>query len=260
MTTGADLVATAVRITSSRRRVYVLGAHPATSDPDPPQFDCSSFVGWVCGQFGIAVGFFPPYTVTQWNACKQAGTTISVEAAVRTPGALLFNHRRPDGTPVDPPPGLVPADFHAHVAFSRGDGSTVEAMNPAAGCGIGNAQPAGVRWTAGALVPGVSYGAATASGPGTSSSTPGPVPTFPGDAFPGAGHDVVVGWQVGMIACDVLADTVQNHDGDFGDGMTTKINELQTSFGWSAPDGRAGAHTWSHMYTRRRLPCPRCGR
>ena len=266
MTTGADIVAIAHDVTTARRRTYVRGAHPASSDTDPPSFDCSGLVGWVCGRVNVTLGSWPPYTVTQWNACKQAGTTISIEAAIATAGALLFNHRMPDGTPIDPAPGLVPANYHAHVAISRGDGSTIEAMNPLAGVGVGGAWPL-TRWTAGAHIPGVDYGSnattAASSTHVTAAGNPGVrttvIPLFPGEAFPGADAGIVRAWQGGLVACDVINDTPQNHDGVFGEGMTAAITKLQASFAGWTPDGRAGAHTWAHMYTRSNPPCPRCG-
>jgi hypothetical protein len=271
MASGADLVALAAR--ACAHKPYVYAAHPAPSVDDPAAFDCSGLVGWVCGRVGISLGPWPPYTVTQWMACKAAGTAISIDHAIGLPGALLFNHRTPDGTPVDPT-GVLPADYHAHVAFSRGDGFTVEAMNAALGCGVAHAQPALTRWTAAALVPGITYvGAAPAathpapapsSSPGDASA-PAPatpsaalVPAFPGEAFPGAAPAVVRAWQVALIACRVIADTDANRDGDFGPGMTAAVTRLQASFGWS-PDGRGGRHTWAHLYTRPDPPCPRCG-
>jgi N-acetylmuramoyl-L-alanine amidase len=258
MATGAEIVSIAYAITSSRRRTYALGAHPASSDSDPPSFDCSGLVGWVCGRVNVTLGSWPPYTVTQWNACKQAGSTMTIEAAIATPGALLFNHRTPDGVPVDPPPGLVPGNYHAHIAISRGDGSTIEAMNELAGVGVGNARPL-TRWTAGARIPGVDYGGMPASNPGNAGVRTSAIPPFPGEAAPGADGAIVRGWQEAMIACHVIDDTPANHDGVFGDGMTAAINRLQTGFGWSNPDGRGGAHTWTHMHSRSKPPCPRCG-
>ncbi len=266
MTTGADVVAVAYAVTSARKRTYVFGAHPASSENDPPSFDCSGLVGWVCGRVNITLGSWPPYTVTQWNACKQAGTTMSIETAIATAGALLFNHRTPDGVPVDPPPGLVPGNYHAHVAISRGDGSTIEAMNQISGVGVGNARPL-TRWTAGARIPGVDDGWHTTTAPSSRSATDignagvraTTIPPFPGDAFPGADAGIVRAWQDGLVSCHVINDAPQNHDGVFGDGMTAAVTRLQGSFAGWTPDGHAGPHTWSHMHSRANPPCPRCG-
>jgi hypothetical protein len=212
---------------------------------------------WVCGRVGITLGSWP-YTVTQWNACKRAGTTMSIESAIATPGALLFNHRTPEGVPVDPPDGLLPANYHAHVAISRGNGSTIEAMSPAAGVGIGNAR-ALTRWTAAARIPGVSYGNESTPAPPPSNVRLSAIPAFPGEAFPGADAGVVRTWQGGLITCNVISDTQANRDGVFGDGMAKAITGMQAGFGWHNPDGRGGPHTWTHMHARRSPPCPRCG-
>ena len=272
MATGTDIVNTAIRITSSRAIPYAHGNQPPPSDPNPAFFDCSGLVEWVIGQFGLSLGT-PPYTVNQWNACKAKGAMISVATAVATPGALLFSHKDAAGNPVDPATNTFPPPAHAHVAISCGNGRTVEAMGKDRrtgvdfGVGLGTATPV-TRWTHAALIPGLdgaAVGRTAAPSSGTTGTGGGGRPTartairpFPGEAFPGAAHDVVLGWQIGMIACALLADTPENHDGVFGDGMTRKVNELQTGFGWT-PDGRAGAHTWDHMNTRQNRPCPRCG-
>ena len=228
MASGADLVNAAIRITSSRTIPYAHGNQPGPNDQSPAFFDCSGLVEWVIGQFGLSLGT-PPYTVSQWNVCKQRGTVISVAAAIATPGALLFSHKDAVGNPLDPPVNTFPEPAHAHVAISCGNGRTVEAMGKDArtgvdyGVGLGTAGPP-TRWTHAALVPGLDGGHAPANTSSIATSTPPPARTairpFPGDAFPGAAHDVVLGWQVVMIAGAVLADTEGNRDGVFGPGMT----------------------------------------
>lgn len=109
---------------------YVYGAQPSASDPNPRSFDCSALVQWAAKRTGIPD---PGRTTdTQEAACRRAGTTLSVQSAINTKGALLFQ------------PG--------HVAVSLGNGKTIEAMNEQAGVRQGNANGRG--FTAGGMLPG----------------------------------------------------------------------------------------------------------
>ncbi|WP_217442055.1 MULTISPECIES: peptidoglycan-binding protein [Myxococcus] len=112
---------------------YVFGAETNLNDPNPSKFDCSELVQWAAHQAGVSV---PDGTMNQVPYFKQKGTTISVDEALRTRGALLYR------------PG--------HVAISLGDGRTIEARGSAYGVGIFNANGRG--WTSGALIPGLKYG------------------------------------------------------------------------------------------------------
>jgi cell wall-associated NlpC family hydrolase len=96
---------------------YVFGAEASLDDPDPAAFDCSELTQWAAHQAGLTL---PDGAAGQYRYCRNAGTTMSVEDALRTPGALLFTF---DGEPG--PTGGEPAK--AHVAISLGDGRTVEA-------------------------------------------------------------------------------------------------------------------------------------
>jgi cell wall-associated NlpC family hydrolase len=121
---------------------YLWGAGRDTSDPDPDAFDCSGLIYWACAQIGIKV---PTTSQTQWAACRDAGTTISIERAARTRGALLFEAGS-DGTP----------DAPGHVAVSLGDGQhTIEARGRSYGV---RQQPIeGRDWSHAALIPGMNY-------------------------------------------------------------------------------------------------------
>jgi cell wall-associated NlpC family hydrolase len=101
----------------------VFGAEAALDDPDPAAFDCSELTQWAAHQAGLTL---PDGAAGQYRYCRTAGTTMSVEEALRTPGALLFSF---DGEPG--PTGGEPAK--AHVAISLGDGRTVEAKGRAYG-------------------------------------------------------------------------------------------------------------------------------
>ncbi|MCE9673331.1 C40 family peptidase [Myxococcus stipitatus] len=111
---------------------YIFGAETKLNDPNPKAFDCSELVEWAAAQAGVHM---PDGTMNQVPYCKQKGTTLSVEQALKTRGALLFK------------PG--------HVAISLGDGRTIEAKGSAYGVGIFSAKGRG--WTSGALVPGLKY-------------------------------------------------------------------------------------------------------
>lgn len=118
---------------------YVMGAE-ADLNPDGPQpsaLDCSELTQVVCSRLGISM---PDGHWNQWRLCKSAGTLISVEDAINTPGALLFFY---DGT------------TEGHVAFSRGDGTTFEARGRDWGVGSWSARRNFFNY--GALVPGVLY-------------------------------------------------------------------------------------------------------
>ncbi|MCK8496861.1 MULTISPECIES: peptidoglycan-binding protein [Myxococcus] len=112
---------------------YVFGAETKMSDKNPSKWDCSELVEWAAHQAGVKV---PDGTMNQLPYFKQKGTTISVDEALRTRGALLYR------------PG--------HVAISLGDGRTIEARGSAYGVNIFSAHNRG--WTAGALIPGLKYG------------------------------------------------------------------------------------------------------
>ena len=119
---------------------YVFGAEAALDDPDPAAFDCSELTQWAAHQSGLML---PDGAAGQYRYCRDAGTTMSVEDALRTPGALLFTF---DGEPG--PTGGEPA--RAHVAISLGDGRTVEARGRDYGVVVTDA---GTRFNFAAAVP-----------------------------------------------------------------------------------------------------------
>lgn len=110
---------------------YVYGAETNLNDKNPNTFDCSELVQWAAHQAGVTI---PDGSGNQAAYCRQHGKQLSVEEAIRTPGALLFKE--------------------GHVAISLGDGRTIEAMGSNYGVRIGNARG---RFTSGGLIPGMSY-------------------------------------------------------------------------------------------------------
>ena len=139
------------------------------NDPDPEAFDCSELVDWAAQRVGLPNPGEATYL--QYNNMKAAGTTMSVEEALHTRGALLF--RFPGG---EPAPGQ---DFRLdgyHVAISLGDGRTIEAMGTNYGVSIAEADGRGFNFAA--RIPGMDYGAGSGSGiePLTNGDVTLPVP------------------------------------------------------------------------------------
>ena len=106
---------------------YIYGAETNPNDPNPNAFDCSELVEWAAARAGVT---FVDGSSAQIAACKP----ISVDAAIRTKGALLWH------------PG--------HIAISLGNGKTIEAANSRVGVVSYNA--AG-RFQRGGLIPGLRY-------------------------------------------------------------------------------------------------------
>lgn len=117
---------------------YIFGYEVKLDDPNPPAFDCSELVQWVCHQLGVTPEM-PDGAANQHDHCKNHGTLISVSQAVKTPGALLFRI----------------SEGGNHVVISRGDGSTIEAKGKDYGVGVFGTSGRG--WTAAGLIPGVQY-------------------------------------------------------------------------------------------------------
>ena len=135
MATGREIVATALEYDGLP---YVMGAEAdLTGAVFPDALDCSELVQLACARHGV--GILDGHWL-QWKWCASQHTLIPVEQAIDTPGALLFVY---DGSTT------------GHVAFSRGDGTTMEARGSAWGCGSWPTEGRG--WTHGALIPDVDY-------------------------------------------------------------------------------------------------------
>lgn len=134
-------------------QAYVFGASVPKSDSRwAGPWDCAEFATWLVYQTtGHLVGVQDPaanpatagsYT-GYWAAASAKGAQglkqISVEEAIRTPGAFLLRV---------PQPGV-----YGHIAVSDGKGGTVEAMSSASDVTTG--QSRGRHWDVGVLVRGV---------------------------------------------------------------------------------------------------------
>ncbi len=110
---------------------YVFGAETNLNDANPDTFDCSELVQWAAARAGVNI---PDGSANQEAWVRRHGTQMSVEQALRTPGALLFRR--------------------GHVAISLGDGRTIEAKGSRHGVGVFNGRG---RFTSAGLVPGMRY-------------------------------------------------------------------------------------------------------
>lgn len=120
---------------------YIVGAGRDYGNADPESFDCSGLVAWALSRSGgMYEGTFKvAASLYQWS--EQSGTTMSVQDALNTPGALLFSANNTSRY-----------KNIGHVAISLGNGSdVVEARGRAYGV-VRGASSAG-RWAYGSLVP-----------------------------------------------------------------------------------------------------------
>lgn len=104
---------------SQSGKKYIYGAEASPLDPNPYAFDCSELVQWSCDRANV-VPKFPDGSGAQFAACRAAGTIMSVQEGIETRGALLFRG------------GNV---GNEHVAWSLGNGTTIEARGAAWGVG-----------------------------------------------------------------------------------------------------------------------------
>jgi cell wall-associated NlpC family hydrolase len=121
---------------------YVWGVEDSPDDADPHAFDCSELVQWAASQVGVTV---PDGSWIQYLYAQEHGTTMSVDQALHTRGALLFSFSS------EPTPGGA-RPTQAHVAISLGDGTTIEARGKAYGVGSWDA---GHRFAYAATIPGL---------------------------------------------------------------------------------------------------------
>ena len=123
---------------------YIFGAQTSMQDRNPRAFDCSELTRWAAAQAGVTI---PDGTWLQYLSLKTAGNVVSVEAALRTPGALLFSFSE-EPTPQGSRPRA------AHVAISLGDGITIEAKGTR--YGVGSWEATSKRFQYAAVIPGLS--------------------------------------------------------------------------------------------------------
>lgn len=222
---------------------YIYGAEVSLDDPDPKAhghaLDCSEGVQWACARCGVQPAM-PDGSAAQLAHCKQHGTLISIDEAIRTAGALLF----------------IQKGSERHVAMSRGNGTTIEARGRA--YGVGNWATANRPWTHAAKIPGVDYGAPPAP-PHPATAPPEPlcrVLAGRGQVY----HPEIRGWSVQPYGTPWWEfREIQHHcnrhgitdgrgnalleDGIGGDITSVAIFEAQKRAGLKL-DGVVGPATW----------------
>ena len=243
-------VETILRIALSQLgKPYRFGAPAQSTDPNPDSFDCSSFIRWCCDRAQVAPRM-PPLTYYQHIHCATHGTMTDVETAIGTRGALLFIHRDRAGNPLAPSNPVNAAAFgSAHVAFSLGDGRTVEAANQVLDVCIRSSHS--LRFTHAAVIPGIG-------------SPSGPV--APGGDFPeprndkpylvrGAAGPAVVEMQQLLIAIGVSSElAAAGATGNFFDRTERALRAFQQMVrGQSGDarmvvDGECGPVTWGWLF------------
>jgi cell wall-associated NlpC family hydrolase len=214
---------------------YIFGTEVVLRDPNPPAFDCSELVEWACYQVGVEPRM-PDGSWIQLAYCQKNRTTMPVAAGIKTFGALLF----------------IQTASHRHVAFSLGDGRTIEARGRAYGT---NVFPSiGRPWTHAARVPGCEYSGGVAVG-----GTTHPIPPAPaaGDLAQLA-KDVTAATKkvldqgtkgTAVLVLQLLLDAkgynVAN-DGQFGPLTEDAVAKFQRAAGLVA-DGIVGPKTWKAL-------------
>jgi cell wall-associated NlpC family hydrolase len=130
---------------------YVFGVEVSAAAADAINWDCSELVEWSCAKAGVTPRVLDG-AFNQWAQCKKARSLISIKDGMATRGALLFVG---DGIGTG-------RDAITHVAFSLGDGTTVEARGAKWGVGCWRSAR---RFDFAATIPGVDYGFAGAAKP-----------------------------------------------------------------------------------------------
>ncbi len=142
----------------ARRHVgerYVFGARADLRNPDyRGPWDCAEFCTWVVYQaYGVVFGTTSandPFSGAWIDQARERDCEITLDEAVRTPGAILI--RKPVHTGV------------GHVAFSDGEGGTVEARGTRYGVVEAGVFEPGRKWDLGCYILGVRY-VTNAAGP-----------------------------------------------------------------------------------------------
>jgi cell wall-associated NlpC family hydrolase len=205
---------------------YVFGAEVSPQVDDASAWDCSELVQWACAKADV-VPAVPDGAYYQWNAIKMKGNLVPVTEGLRTRGALLFIG---DGTGVG-------RDAITHVAFSLGDGTTIEARGQAWGVGSWASVD---RFDFAGTIPGVDYG------PGHHPLEPVPpaaIPSYPGLVALGSSGTAVRlvqqrlqdrGWSVTV-------------DGLFGPATDQVVRSFQREKLLDV-DGVVGRATWTALW------------
>lgn len=254
-----DIEAILALAISQKGKPYGFGSIADPNDPNPKMFDCASFTRWAANRAGLQPGL-PLGSWLQHKMCIERGTMIPLAQAISTRGALLISTRDANGVPCAPDQ----ADGRkCHIAFSLGDGTTIEARSSA--LGVVSSNTTGRSFTTAALVPGARYGAAPGPTP-TPVPTPTPAPTpvpAPGGSHaprpdepylkrPMAGSDAVREMQRLLIQLGMGQLASTGATGNFYSITQEAVRQFQTLVqskydGSMAVDGECGPVTWGWL-------------
>jgi cell wall-associated NlpC family hydrolase len=206
---------------------YVFGAEVPLTAQDASAWDCSELVEWACGRAGVSPKVLDG-AFNQWAQINAKGGLTSVAEGINTRGALLF---------VGSGKG-VGREAITHVAFSLGDGTTIEARGKKWGVGC---WPAANRFDFAGRIPGVDYGGGHA-----------PLTTPPPAKFPPFQHLVKLGM------ADDFVRAVQQRLVDRGwksitvngvfDEATDRVVRLFQGEKALEVDGKVGSKTWEALW------------
>lgn len=149
MATADEMVKLAMQHVGEK---YVFGADvPLDNNVYTGPWDCAEFASWLayqmtgrligCVSDDVPVGKADPYSAAWARDGEKSGHVISQQDAAKLRGAVLVRKPRNDK------PG--------HVSISRGDGTTIEAMDHVHGVTVGKVD--GRKWDVCFRVPGVDY-------------------------------------------------------------------------------------------------------
>jgi cell wall-associated NlpC family hydrolase len=223
MATREDVLLWAIAQDGDR---YVFGAEVSSKVDDASEWDCSELVQWACDKAGV-VPSVPDGAYYQWNAIKMKGLLMPVTEGLRTRGALLFVG---DGTGVG-------RDAITHVAFSLGDGTTLEARGTKWGVGSWASVN---RFDFAGTIPGVDYS------PGQEPLEPLPRPPIP--PYRGLVQLGSTGAAVTLVQ-QRLEDRgwTVTVDGHFGPATEAVVRSFQREKRLDV-DGKVGPVTWEALW------------
>jgi hypothetical protein len=129
---------------------YVFQVAVDFDNPNPDVFDCSGLVQWSCHRARVK----PRVPRSSWQQAQHCivahGLKMTVDEGVATRGALLFKFT--EGVSLET---LTSRPKQAHVAWSLGDGTTMEAKGTK--FLVGSYSSLNRGWTHAARLPGVEY-------------------------------------------------------------------------------------------------------
>jgi hypothetical protein len=148
MASGQDLVATVRSLLNNTPGLHYENTSDRRCHPDqsPHEVDCSGLVSWALTELGVGHGCENSWGQAQ--RCHAAHTGLTIDDALHTPGALLFQGANEGQTSVN---------NRGHIAIALGDGvHTAEARGHIAGVGIFNGL--GRNWDYAAMPPDITPG------------------------------------------------------------------------------------------------------